>query len=64
MKAKVTFHDSCYPAAANQVYESPARCSRPGGRWSSSRSSTGTSSRGLYSGAGGAQYFMEETGGA
>ncbi|MBX3250938.1 MAG: (Fe-S)-binding protein [Myxococcales bacterium] len=63
VKAKVTFHDSCYLGRYNQVYESPRQVSKAIEGVELVEVEYWNKQQGLCCGAGGAQYFMEETGG-
>ncbi len=63
VKAKVTFHDSCYLGRYNQVYESPRQVLEAIDGVELVEVEYWNKQQGLCCGAGGAQYFMEETGG-
>jgi Fe-S oxidoreductase len=63
VKAKVAFHDSCYLGRYNQVYESPRQVLESIEGVELVEVEYWNKQQGLCCGAGGAQYFMEETGG-
>lgn len=63
VKAKVTFHDSCYLGRYNKVYDSPRQVLEAIEGVELVEVEYWNKQQGLCCGAGGAQYFMEETGG-
>ncbi len=63
VKAKVAYHDSCYLGRYNQIYESPRQVLEAIEGVELVEVEYWNKKQGLCCGAGGAQYFMEETGG-
>lgn len=63
VKAKVAYHDSCYLGRYNEVYDSPRQVLEAIEGVVLEEVEYWNKKQGLCCGAGGAQYFMEETGG-
>ena len=63
VKAKVAYHDSCYLGRYNKIYDSPREVLEQIEGLELVEVEYWTKAQGLCCGAGGAQMFMEETGG-
>ena len=61
VKAKVAYHDSCYLGRYNQIYDSPRKVLETIEGLELEEVEYWNKEQGLCCGAGGAQYFMEET---
>jgi len=64
VQGKVAYHDSCYLGRYNKVYESPRKILESIEGLQLEEVEYWNKEQGLCCGAGGAQYFMEETGGS